>query len=75
MTDELKPRYFTLDIVDVATAIARSDVGVTRVSVFGSRKFPGKIRSDLDLLVQGPSNMSTMIDFRDQSQLYQPLDL
>jgi hypothetical protein len=68
-------KYFTLDIVEVATAIASFDSNVTEIRLFGSRKYPGKVRSDLDFLVTGPANVSTLVDFRNQSQLYNPLDL
>jgi len=48
---------------------------VTSVQLFGNRKYLGKVRSDLDLLISGPSNLSSLLAFRSTSQHYQPLDL
>jgi hypothetical protein len=67
--------YFELDVVAVARDIAERIPGVTQVSLFGSRKYPGKIRSDLDLLVWGVSNSADLNAFRDSRQHLQPLDL
>jgi predicted nucleotidyltransferase len=66
---------FELDIIDVAAEIAAEIPGVTSVRLFGSRKYLGKVRSDLDLLISGPSNLSSLLAFRSTSQHYQPLDL
>jgi hypothetical protein len=67
--------FYELDIVDIASEIAREITGVISVSLFGSRKYPGKIRSDLDLLVTGPLNMGALTYFREKFQHYGPLDL
>jgi predicted nucleotidyltransferase len=72
--DDRDPLY-ELDIVDVANEIARVIPGVTAVRLFGSRKYLGKRRSDLDLLISGPSSLAELNEFRAISQLYLPLDL
>ena len=48
---------------------------MTSVRLFGSRKYLGKVRSDLDLLISGPSNLGSLSAFRSSFQHYQPLDL
>jgi predicted nucleotidyltransferase len=72
--DGRDPQY-ELDIVEVADEIARAIPGVTSVRLFGSRKYPGKRRSDLDLLVSGPTSLAELNEFRAVSQHYLPLDL
>ena len=67
--------YFELDLVGVAAELAATIPGVRSIRLFGSRKYPGKVRSDLDLLITGPSNLSSLLDFRDKFQHYKPLDL
>ncbi|WP_193664368.1 PD-(D/E)XK nuclease domain-containing protein [Nocardioides kribbensis] len=66
--------YF-MDLVDLAADLAHGVGGVDRVSLFGSRKYPGKVRSDVDLLVSGPASGDVLVDFRESSRQYQPLDL
>jgi hypothetical protein len=39
------------------------------------QKYPGKIRSDLDLLVAGTLNMGALTNFQENFQHYAPLDL
>lgn len=67
--------YFELDLVTIACAIAEDVTGVERVALFGSRKYPGKVRSDVDLLISGPSTGDVLIAFRESNRLYAPLDL
>jgi len=67
--------YFELDLVDVASDIATQVPGVTSVRLFGSRKYLGKVRSDLDLLITGPSNLESLLNLRSRFQHYEPLDL
>lgn len=67
--------YYELDIVEVARDIASKTPGVTSIKLFGSRKFPGKVRSDLDLLITGPTNLESLLSVRNSLQHYQPLDL
>jgi hypothetical protein len=67
--------YYELDLVTLAEELALSLGGEITVSLFGSRKYPGKTRSDLDLLVEGPSSLEALNEFRDAQQHYQPLDL
>lgn len=45
------------------------------VALFGSRKYPGKVRSDLDLLIVGPSNVDLLVGLRSSVPHYKPLDL
>jgi DpnII restriction endonuclease len=66
---------YELDIVKVAAEIATQVPGTASVRLFGSRKYPGKVRSDLDLLITGPSNTSLLLNFRNKFQHYKPLDL
>lgn len=70
-----RPDYFELDLVDVASDIATQVPGVTSVRLFGSRKYLGKVRSDLDLLITGPSNLESLLALRSRFQHYEPLDL
>jgi predicted nucleotidyltransferase len=67
--------YFELDLVAVASELAARVSNVSSVRLFGSRKYPGKVRSDLDLLVFGPTNLSSLLDFRNRFNRYEPLDL
>lgn len=67
--------HYDLDLVLVAEEIASRLGDVKSVHLFGSRKYPGKVRSDLDLLVDGPSNTSSLLGLRKGTQHYQPLDL
>lgn len=66
---------FTLDILSVAAELASMVPGVDSVHLFGSRRSPGKVRSDLDLLVVGAQNQSSLVEFRHRDRQYQPLDL
>lgn len=67
--------YFELDLVVLARDIAEKVKDVQRVALFGSRKYPGKVRSDVDLLVSGPSSGDVLVDFRESNRHYAPLDL
>jgi hypothetical protein len=67
--------YFELDLEAVAAELATAVPGVVSVHLFGSRKYPGKTRSDLDLLVIGPANLASLVEFRDQAEHRKPLDL
>lgn len=67
--------YYVLDLVDVAAKIATQVAGTDRVLLFGSRKYPGKVRSDVDLLVFGPTALPQLSDFRSSDERYEPLDL
>lgn len=67
--------YFDLDLIAVGDDLARSVPDVEAIRLFGSRKYPGKTRSDLDLLVTGPPNLEALLQFRSSNQFYQPLDL
>jgi hypothetical protein len=67
--------YFELNLVDLAAKMAAQIPGVTSVHLFGSRKYPGKLRSDLDLLVTGMHNSVALLQFRDLHLHYAPLDL
>ena len=55
--------------------MASSIPDVTAVRLFGSRKYHGKLRSDLDLLVEGPHNSVRLLEFRRRHQQYSALDL
>ncbi|MFS2030263.1 MULTISPECIES: hypothetical protein [unclassified Curtobacterium] len=67
--------YYDLDLVTLAEELAEDLGEEITVQLFGSRKYPGKTRSDLDLLVAGPSGLEALNAFRDSRQHYQPLDL
>jgi hypothetical protein len=70
-----RPDYFELDIVEIAADIAANVPDVTSVRLFGSRKYPGKVRSDLDLLIAGPASLPSLLEFRNRLRHYKPLDL
>ena len=55
--------YFDLDLIVLASEIADKVTGVERVALFGSRKYPGKVRSDVDLLVSGPASGDLLSNF------------
>lgn len=66
---------FELDLLQLAADIVDGVEGVTRVALFGSRKYPGKVRSDVDLLVSGPPSGDVLVAFRQSNPHYAPLDL
>lgn len=67
--------YFDLDLVAVADDVATRVAGVDSVRLFGSRKYEGKVRSDLDLLITGPRSNDVLLEFRSSQPQYEPLDL
>jgi hypothetical protein len=70
-----RAEYYELDICKISQEIADEIPGVTKVALFGSRKFQGKVCSDLDLLVYGAPDAPSLTDFRSKFPHYGPLDL
>lgn len=68
-------KFFFMELGSLAQELVASVPEVRRIAMFGSRKYVGKVRSDLDLLISGPASADVLVDFRESRTEYQPLDL
>lgn len=64
-----------MELESLAQELVAAVPEVGRIAMFGSRKYAGKVRSDLDLLISGPASADVLVDFRESRTEYQPLDL